>query len=58
MSNIRSQIGNTYVSRLDIEQNIESALQAHSFLFVTGERGSGKFAVVKDYCEGKENAFI
>ena len=58
MSNIRSQIGDTHVSRLDIEQNIESALQDHSFLFVTGERGSGKSAVVKDYCEGKEKAFI
>lgn len=48
-SGISNSISGTHVSRYEAVEEVRDAYEAGGFVFVTGERGTGKSGVVKDY---------
>ncbi|MEN9847991.1 MAG: hypothetical protein RL368_731 [Pseudomonadota bacterium] len=54
---IRNKVGKTHIARSDLLEELHSLTEETNFLFVTGERGSGKSALVKDFIEQRDGEY-
>ncbi len=54
---IRNKVENTHIERSALLEQLRSLVEETNFIFVTGERGSGKSALVKDFIESIDGEY-